>query len=45
MLTSLILSGVLLGMALWREGFGFLVWIDLLISASNFAILLLHIFP
>lgn len=44
MLTSLFFTVLLLGMAIWRQGFGFLVWVDLFVSAANFAIVLLYIF-
>ncbi len=42
---DLFLTALLLGLALWREGWGFVVWIDLLLSGANFAIFLLQVFP
>lgn len=42
MLTSLFLTVLLLGIAIWRPGFSFLVWVDLIISAANFAIFLIE---
>jgi len=44
MLTSLFLTLLLLGMAICKPGFGFRVWLDLTISAANFAVVLLYIF-
>jgi hypothetical protein len=41
MLSSAILSAILLASAIfWRKGFGFMVWVDLIISAANAAVFL-----